>query len=180
MKVIATQRMAALAMRLRSFLCCGSFNSWRRIIVAKSASIKKSHFKRPSLSNAPCDYVLSHASLTRPILRNHANAHEFNPDIRRTIPILLCTRHPSAILWRVITIVIEAFKRISWRAGAKIGTEVSKTKTFRAFTPSFADNYSSPSVSMEVRRSGEIATPEHVFIQIVKLPIESQGFSHAI
>ena len=178
--VIAAQWMAALAVRLCSFFGCGSLNARRRVISAQTLGMEQGDLKRPTFRDALGDYILAHASSTRPILRDHAHAHERDPDVCAAIAVLLCARHPAAVLRCVVSVIVGAVKAVADWARPNISTEIPEADTFRRFTPALANLDAASAIPVEVRRRGEIAPPQHVLVQVVKLLVESRRFAHVV
>ena len=178
--ILAAKWMSALAMRLRSLLGRSGLYSRRRIIYAKFISVKQGHFQRPSARDALCDYVRAHASLSRPILCDHANAHERDPYVRAAIAVLLGAWNPAAILRRVIAVIVPAVETVSGRARSHVSAEVPVSHTGRRFLPALAYLDSAPTVAVKVRRGGHIAPSQHVFVQGVRRCAAFRRFAHAV
>lgn len=180
-KVITAQWMASLAMRLKILLFCGSGYHCRGIAEMKIPSIKNSNFWLDSSFNSANDDIGTNACFILPVFCNHPYAIELYPPIRGSVPVLLKSRNPFAILGCVVSVIVQALKRISIRSRPQVSLEVSEAKpAFRLNSPSLTDGNSAPSVSVEVRRCGAETPFQHVHIKVVKTPFFPVGFHERI
>lgn len=176
-KICAAKRVSALAMRFCSFLLRGSLNHGGSLSQMKVASIENSHFWRDAAPQPFHDDIGANASGARPISRDHTHPHESDPAVVVPVPTLLAPWNPTAILRRVVAVVVSAVKGISRRARPHVFAEVVKTSaSHRGLAPSLTNRDASPAIAMKVRASGDIASPEHVLVDVVQLV----RFSHAV
>lgn len=171
--------MAALAMRLRSFFESSGFYSAARIVNAQTLGMKERYFQGPAASDALRYDILTNACFARPVLCDHLHTHERDPHVCAAITVLLGARNPAAILRSVVAVIVGAVKAVANRAWTNVGAEVPKADTLRRFAPAFANRNASTAVAVEVRSRRAIATPQHVFVEIVKLMVESRRL-HAV
>lgn len=179
-KIVSAKWVAALAMRLCSAFSSRSFYSWSGVVASKSRFVEKSNLKRPALCDTTSDYILTHASLPRPILSDHADAHEFDPDISATIAILLVARNPFAVLRCVVAIIIKTLKAITLWSRTHISTKVPESNTALRFSPTTTNCDAASSVSMKIWSGRQIASTKHVFVKVIKSSIEFWRFAHAV
>lgn len=178
--IISAKRVPSFAMSLCALLFGGSLNHLRGRTVSNFDFFKNRNLWRYPSFEAFFNNVCANSCISGPICRDHPDAFKLNPYVRGTIAVLIVARIPFAVLWRVVTVVIDALKPVSIRAGSKIGLEISKPLSCWLLNkPSIGYLNSSATVPMKLRGSRAIATTEHVLIQVIKLLIFPRS-SHAI
>lgn len=126
-------------------------------------------FQGHSAPNAIHDDVLSDSAFARPILDNHTSSLKFKPNVRAPISMLFSKCSPLAILWAVIAIIIDAFKRCFVWTMTHVLTKISESKsTLGCSLPSFANLYPASSVVRVNIARRVITASEHISIGCIK------------
>src|SRR5258708_3420753 len=109
-KIVAAQWMAALAMRLRAFLGCCGINHCSPVPLVQVAGIEKRDGLWNAASQSSNDHIVTNSSSARPILGNHAHAHERDPYVVMPVLVLVRPWNPLAILRRVVPVIVLSVK----------------------------------------------------------------------
>ena len=178
------KQMASFAVSLRSlFLCCGIYH-WYVRIVGHTLCCKR-NFNRDALGDTIGNYLAALISKpSSPVSRNECFTAKCNIDIRASISVLLFSRNPLAIFWRVVSVIVQSFNRVSIRTRPHIFLEIFESlSSWNANSPSLAYGYPAPSVSIVVNSCRSKAPFEHSYVQMIKcffFPRHNASFENGI
>lgn len=111
----------------------------------------------PTRRDTFSDSVSAYAGFIGPIGGGHRLTESRYADSYSCVSVLFRSRGPSAVLGRVVAVVVDAIKRTSRRARTHVCKEVLEG------LPSVADSNASPSVSTKPRVRDSVASRPHGF-----------------